>query len=68
MVPLPLSDLDTAVWALLDGLDLQQEFRLDCPTLRFVPKAARTTVANITEDFLGAILRAERGSRAEIRS
>ena len=65
---LPLSDFSASCWAVLDNVDLQFEFALDCPTVRFVPKAARTTVADATEELLRITLRAERSTLNEVRA
>ena len=65
---LRLSDFSASCWAVLDNVDLQFEFALDCPTLRFIPKAARTTVADATEELLRITLRAERSTLNEVRA
>ncbi len=46
----PLRDFTAACWATLDELDLLEEFKLDCPTLRYVPKSARAATADATEE------------------
>ena len=66
--PRPLEDLSVPCWTCLDDVDLPNEFALDCPTLRFVPSAARSAAADATEALLRATLRAERGTLAETRA
>ena len=64
----PLNDFSAPCWAFLDSIDLLEEFAIDRPTLRVVPRAARTMVASVSEDILAAVLRADRGSAAETRA
>ena len=70
----PLRDFTAACWATLDELDLLEEFKLDCPTLRYVPKSARAATADATEELCRAVLRAPqdkqpaRGTRLEAPS
>ena len=66
--PSPLCDFDAPNWTFLDGVHLLDEFALDCPTLRYVPKAARSTSADATEELLRATLRAPRGTLQEERA
>ena len=47
---------------------LLDELALDCPTLRYVPKAARSTSADATEELLRATLRVQRGTLQEERA
>jgi len=52
----------------LDNVDLMEEFALDCPTLRSVPRSARIVVADTTLELCNAVLRAPGGTRAEERA
>ena len=45
-----------------------EEFALDCPTLRFVPRSARAAAADATEDLCRAVLLAPRGGAQEERA
>ena len=67
-MPRPLSDYAALCWTLLDGVDLLEEFRLDCPTLRTVPGSARTTTAEATEELCRCVLLTREGSREEERA
>ena len=49
-------------------MDLQEEFALDCPTLRSVPGSARAVAAGATEDLCRAVLLAGEGSLQEERA
>ena len=51
-------------WAGLDEVNLLNEFALDCPTLRFVPKSARSAAALITEELCRTVLAAAEGTGA----
>ncbi len=64
----PLRDFSAPCWALLDGVSLLDEFALDCPTLRYVPKSARAVVADATEELCSAVLRAPERSLQELRA
>ena len=66
--PRPLRDASADCWALLDAVDLLEEFKQDCPTLRYVPAGARTAAADATEELCGAVLRAPERSLAELRA
>ena len=55
-VPRPLRDFAAPCWAELDAVDLLEEFALDCPTPRYVPKGARAAAADATEDLCRAVL------------
>ena len=66
--PRPLSDFSAPGWAALDSVDLLREFALDCPTLRFVLKAARAAAADVTEELLRTTLRAERSTLNEVHA
>ena len=52
----------------MDGVDLLEEFALDCPTLRAVPGSARGVAAEATEELCRAVLRAPEGTLAEERA
>jgi len=64
----PLHDYNAPCWASLDGVDLAEEFKLDCPTLRSVPGSARKTAADTTLELCSAALLAPPGTRAEERA
>ena len=49
-------------------MDLAEEFKLDCPTLRSVPGSARKTAADTTLELCSAALLAPPGTRAEERA
>ena len=68
MVAHPLSDYSAPCWAWLDTVDLEEEFALDCPTLRFVPGGARTAAADATEDLCRTVLGAPKGTLHEERA
>ena len=65
MAPSPLSDFDAPNWSFLDGVFLLDEFAQDCPTLRFIPKTARSVMADTTEERLKATMRAIRSTLQE---
>lgn len=64
----PLRDLAAAHWAALDEVNLLEEFALDCPTLRSVPKTARKAAADACEALCRAVLRAPEGTAEEERA
>ena len=67
-VPQPLRDFTAPCWAELDTVDLLEEFALDCPTLRYVPKGARAAAADATEELCRAVLHANLGTVDEERA
>jgi hypothetical protein len=64
----PLEDYRSDCWSVLDTVALTEEFALDCPTLRSIPRSARSVVADTTLELCNAALRAPPGSRAEERA